>query len=181
MTTAFETLRMKDDEIFDQFYFKLNDIVNSSFNLVNRFSLQKLFKKWSLPEIFQTNVTVIEKSRDIDALKVEDLVGSLQTFEANFRQPKNIKGIVLSSSKEKTNEKDDSDSEMGIEEIILFVKKIKKIFNKRQQDQSSSVEKVKEKSFDKIKFVNKFTDKLVYICIVIAHTHMHYVKKKNSS
>ena len=31
------------------------------------------------------NVTSIEESRDIDALKVENLVGSLQTFIVNFR------------------------------------------------------------------------------------------------
>ena len=55
----------------------------------------------SLPERFQVKITAIEKSRDIDALKVEDLVGSLQTFEANFCQPKKIKEIIFSSSKEK--------------------------------------------------------------------------------
>ena len=46
-------------------------------------------------------------------MKVEDLVGSLQTFETNFCQPKKIKGIALSSSKEKMNEEYNSDLDMS--------------------------------------------------------------------
>ena len=33
LTTRFESIRMSDDECFDEFYAKLNDIVNSAFNL----------------------------------------------------------------------------------------------------------------------------------------------------
>lgn len=33
----------------------------------------------SFPERFQAKVTAIEESKDIDALKIEELVGSLQT------------------------------------------------------------------------------------------------------
>ena len=152
---------MKDDEIFDQFYFKLSSIVNSSFNIGEQIFSSKIVWKIlsSLLERFQAKVTAIEKSRDIDALKVEDLVESLQTFEANFRQPRKVKGITLISSKEKNNEEDDSDSNMDIEEMALFVKKFIFFWNKRQQNQSSSLEKTKGKSFDKIKFVRKSIDK----------------------
>ena len=65
----------------------------------------------------------------------------------------------MSSYKDKTNEKDDSDSDMGIEEMALFVKKFKNFFNKRQQDQSSSLGKIKENLFDKVKSVRKSIDK----------------------
>ena len=33
LTTRFESIRMFDDECFDEFYTKLNDIVNSAYNL----------------------------------------------------------------------------------------------------------------------------------------------------
>ena len=33
LTTRFESIRMFDDECFDEFYAKLNDIVNSTYNL----------------------------------------------------------------------------------------------------------------------------------------------------
>ena len=33
LTFKFESIRMSDDEFFDEFYAKLNDIVNSDYNL----------------------------------------------------------------------------------------------------------------------------------------------------
>ena len=33
LTSKFESIRMSDDESFDEFYAKLNDIVNSAYNL----------------------------------------------------------------------------------------------------------------------------------------------------
>ena len=33
LTTRFESIRMSEDESFNKFYAKLNDIVNSTFNL----------------------------------------------------------------------------------------------------------------------------------------------------
>ena len=33
LTTRFESIRMSNDECFDEFYTKLNDIVNSAYNL----------------------------------------------------------------------------------------------------------------------------------------------------
>ena len=33
LTSKFESIRMSDDEFFDEFYAKLNDIVNSAYNL----------------------------------------------------------------------------------------------------------------------------------------------------
>ena len=32
LTSRFESIRMTDDEIFDEFYIKLNDLVKSAFN-----------------------------------------------------------------------------------------------------------------------------------------------------
>ena len=33
LTTRFKSIRMSDDKSFDEFYAKLNDIVNSAYNL----------------------------------------------------------------------------------------------------------------------------------------------------
>ena len=33
LTSKFESIRMSDDECFDEFYAKLNDIVNSAYNM----------------------------------------------------------------------------------------------------------------------------------------------------
>ena len=88
----FETIRMEDSESFDTFYAKLSDIVNSSFYLGERIPEHKIVRKVlrSLPEKFQPKVTAIEESKDIDSLKIEELVGSLQTFEMNNKKGKSI-------------------------------------------------------------------------------------------
>ncbi|XP_022868632.1 uncharacterized protein LOC111388180 [Olea europaea var. sylvestris] len=88
LASRFEEVRMKDDETFDEFYAKLNDIVNSSFNLGERIPETKIVRKVlrSLPERFRPKVTAIEESKDLDEVKIEELVGSLQTYELTLSQ-----------------------------------------------------------------------------------------------
>ncbi|XP_022854061.1 uncharacterized protein LOC111375463 [Olea europaea var. sylvestris] len=88
--SMFEEIRMKDDESCDEFYAKLNDIVNSSFNLGEKIFESKIVRKVlrSLPERFRPKVTMIEESMDLDMIKIEELVGSLQTYELTISQPK---------------------------------------------------------------------------------------------
>lgn len=83
LASRFEEVRMKDDETFDEFYAKLNDIVNSSFNLGERIPESKIVRKVlrSRPERFRPKVAAIEESKDLDEVKIEELVGSLQTYE----------------------------------------------------------------------------------------------------
>ena len=45
LTTRFESIRMFDDESFDEFYAKLNDIVNSAYNLGEIYDQLKIFRK----------------------------------------------------------------------------------------------------------------------------------------
>ena len=52
LTTSFEEIRMDDDETFDEFYAKLKDIVNSTFNLGEKILEPKIMRKIlrSLPD-----------------------------------------------------------------------------------------------------------------------------------
>ena len=45
LTTRFESIRMSNDECFDEFYAKLNDIVNSTYNLGEIYDQPKIVKK----------------------------------------------------------------------------------------------------------------------------------------
>ena len=56
----------------------------------------------SLSERFKAKVTTIEKSKDVDSLKVDELLGLLQTFEITLRSPRKSKDIALNSIKEKS-------------------------------------------------------------------------------
>ena len=44
LTTRFESIRMSNDECFDEFYTKLNDIVNSAYNLGEIYDQPKIVR-----------------------------------------------------------------------------------------------------------------------------------------
>ena len=79
LTTRFEELRMSEDESFDSFYSKLNEVVISKFNLGEKTEDSKVVRKiiLSLPESFRAKVIAIEESKDLDEIKVQELIGSL--------------------------------------------------------------------------------------------------------
>ena len=79
LTTRFEELIMSEDESFDSFYSKLNVVVIGKFNLGEKTEDSKAVRKIlrSLPESFRAKVTAIEESKDLDEIKVQELVGSL--------------------------------------------------------------------------------------------------------
>ena len=70
---------MSDDEYFDEFYAKLNDIVNFSYNLGEIYYQPKIVRKIlrSLTKDFGLKVTVMTESKDVDSIPVDELVGSL--------------------------------------------------------------------------------------------------------
>ena len=79
LTTSFEEIKMEEDESFDKFYAKLNDIVNLAFNLGETIPEPKIVKKvlWSLPKRFCAKIMAIEESKDINKIPLTKLVGNL--------------------------------------------------------------------------------------------------------
>ena len=63
LTTSFEEIKMEDDESFDEFYAKLKDIVNSTFNFGETIPEPKIVRKVlrSLPEKFHAKITAIKE------------------------------------------------------------------------------------------------------------------------
>ena len=70
LTTSLEEIKMEENELFDEFYAKLKDIVNSAFNLRETISKPQIIRKVlrSLPKRFHAKITVIEESKDIDKI-----------------------------------------------------------------------------------------------------------------
>ena len=79
LTSKFEIIRMSDDESFDELYAKLNDIINSAYNLGEIYDQPKIVKKIlrSLTEDFRPRVTAITENKDVNSILVDELVGSL--------------------------------------------------------------------------------------------------------
>ena len=74
---------MLEDYNFSSFNFELSDIVNFCFNLREPILDSKVVRKIlrSLLERFRPKVTNTEKSKNINSLRVDELVGSIQTYE----------------------------------------------------------------------------------------------------
>ena len=70
---------MSEDESFDSFYSKLNEVVIDKFNLGEKTEDSKVVRKilCLLLERFRAKVTAIEKSKNLDEIKVQELIGSL--------------------------------------------------------------------------------------------------------
>ena len=85
-TTRFEQLKMSEDKSFDSFYGKLNEVVIGKFNLGEKTKDSKMVKLilQSLSESFYMEVTAIEESKDLDEIKIQELIGSLQTYEQSL-------------------------------------------------------------------------------------------------
>ena len=79
LATRFEELKMSEDESFNSFYGKLNEVVIGKFNLGKKTDDSKIVRKilQSLPESLRAKVTAIEESKDLDDIKVQELIGSL--------------------------------------------------------------------------------------------------------
>ena len=95
LTTRFKSIRMSDDE----FYAKLNDIVNSAYNLGEIYDQPKIVKKIfrSLTEDFKPKVTAITESKDVNSIPVNELVGSLQSYELDLPKTNKSKSMALKS------------------------------------------------------------------------------------
>ncbi|EXB26569.1 hypothetical protein L484_012563 [Morus notabilis] len=113
LTTRFETLRMHEIETISEFNSRLCDIANESFTLSEKISEVKLISKTLrlLPQRFTYKVTVIEEAKDTEIMRLNELMGSLRTFEMNLSQNKKetkiSQGIAFQAEVEDNVEEED--------------------------------------------------------------------------
>ena len=146
---------MEEDESFDEFYTKLNNIVNSAFNLGETIPDPKIVRKVlrSLPKRFHAKIMAIEESKDIDKIPLMELVGNLQIYELGLsRIGKSGKGksMALKAKSSDTDESsDDEDSKMKLYITRQFKKFMKNAdernFNKDHRQSGSSQFKRQDK------------------------------------
>ena len=146
---------MEEDELFDEFYAKLKDIVNSAFNLGETILEPKIVRKVlrSLPERFYAKITTIEELKDIDKIPLTELVGNLQTYELGLTRIGKLskgKSMALKAKSNDTDESsDDEDSKMKSYITMKFKKFMKnanaKGYDKDWKQSSSSLFKSQDK------------------------------------
>ena len=90
---------MSNDESFDEFYAKFNDIVNFAYNLGEIYDQPKIVRKIlrSLTEDFRHKVTAITESKDVDSIPVDEFVKSHQSYELDLPKIGKSKLMALKS------------------------------------------------------------------------------------
>ena len=103
LITRFEELKMSKDESFNSFYGKLNEMMIGKFNLVEKMEDSKVVRKIlrSLLESFCAKVTVIEESKDLNEIKIQELIGSLQTYKLSLPSKRKSKSLALKTINER--------------------------------------------------------------------------------
>jgi hypothetical protein len=129
LISKFEEIKMLEGETFGYFYSKMSDLRNSMVSLGKPISDVKLIRKIlrSLPEHFRIKVTTIKESKDLEEMKIEELVGSLQMYELSLPPVKKLKTIVLKASKKKVEASSEDDSEEEEKDVAMLAKNFRRL------------------------------------------------------
>jgi ribosomal protein L12E/L44/L45/RPP1/RPP2 len=150
LISRFEEIKMLEDETFREFYSKMSDLRNSMVSLGKSISDVKLIQKVlrSLLERFKIKVTTIEESKDLEEMKIEELVGSLQTYELSLPPVKKVKTIALKASKKKAKVSSEEDSENEEDAVAMLAKNFGRIMknNKFKKKFSERLKKAPRES-----------------------------------
>ena len=124
LTTRFEELKMSEDESFNSFYGKLNEVVISKFNFGEKTEDLKIVRKILrlLLESFRAKVTTIEESKDLDDIKVQELISSLQTYKLSLPSQRKSKSFAFKTINERVEAPNSLDEDEVDKDVAYLVK-----------------------------------------------------------
>jgi len=104
---------MKYDESVQEFHMNILEIANAYGALGEKMTEEKLVRKIlrSLTKKFDMKVTVIEEAQNIKNMKVEEHIGSLQTFEMAINDKSENKNKSISFVSNTSDEQTQGDLE----------------------------------------------------------------------
>jgi hypothetical protein len=107
----------------------MSDLRNSMVSLGKPVSDIKLIRKIlrSLPKHFRIKVTTIEESKDLEEMKIEKVVGFLQTYELSLPPVKKLKTIALKASKKKVEASFGDDSKEEEKVVAMLAKNFRRL------------------------------------------------------
>ena len=75
-----------------------------------------------MPESFRAKVTAIEENKDLDDIKVQELIGSFQTYEMSLPNQRKSKSVALKTINEKVEVHDSSEEDVVDKDVAYLVK-----------------------------------------------------------
>ncbi|KAL5537707.1 hypothetical protein UlMin_046223 [Ulmus minor] len=140
LTSQFESIRMEEGEKVADFNAKLIDITNRSCLLGKEYVESKIVRKIlrSLPHRFQGKVIAIEESKNVDKIRLQELIGSLETFEMGLGEKKKDKNKNIAFKSENKSENNEDSKDIDNEELVFFTRKFKQFLNKNRFNRNSS-------------------------------------------
>ncbi|CAM8902943.1 unnamed protein product [Rhodiola kirilowii] len=122
---------MKEDETIVEFNSRVlnlsNELVALGVSMKEETLVRKLLR--SLPQRFAMKVTAIEEAQDITTMKLDELMGSLRTYEMNFPddvKTKKAKGVTRKA----VVTEDQVDVDDGFEQLEMKAKNFGRIIKK---------------------------------------------------
>ena len=151
LTIQFKELRMSENKSFDSFYSKLNEVVIDKFNLGEKTEDLKVVRKIlrSLLESFCAKMTAIEESKDLNEIKVQELIGSLQTYEFSLPNQRKSKPFALKTINERVEAHGSSNEDVVEKDNAYLAKNFRKFLKFKNS----------EKFGDKGKFMSSEKEK----------------------
>ena len=88
LISEYEMFKIKNDETISDMFARFMLIINGLKGLKKEYSESDLVRKIlrSLPSSWNTKATVIEDSKDLSKMKLDELIGSLMTYEINLKK-----------------------------------------------------------------------------------------------
>ncbi|KAH9686889.1 hypothetical protein KPL70_014556 [Citrus sinensis] len=134
-TRQYELFQMEQNENVYSMYTRFTDIVNTLGALGKTFSNSEKVKKIirSLPKEWRQKRTAIEEAKDLNVLPIDDLIGSLISYEEDLAAEKGHeekkKNIALKVSKRESDE----ESKMDDEELAMLARRFRKFYKKNNE------------------------------------------------
>ena len=142
---------MSEDKSFDSFYSKLNEVVINKFNLGEKTEDLKVVRKILrlLLESFRAKMTAIEESKDLEEIKVQELIGSLQTYKLSLPNQRKSKPFALKTINERVEAHGSSNEDVVEKDNAYLAKNFRKFLKFKNS----------EKFGDKGKFMSSGMEK----------------------
>ncbi|KAK2979444.1 hypothetical protein RJ640_015073 [Escallonia rubra] len=143
LVQQYEAFKMKENKSINEMYSRFTLIINGLKLLGKTYPEKEIVRKVlrSLPKRWEAKVTAIQKAKDLNVLKLEELVGSLMTHEItmnihdeeNTTSKKNNLTLKVEASHELIESINNSDPDM-----TFITRKFKKFITNRDKELSEN-------------------------------------------